>query len=415
MICMIERVFAREVLDSRGNPTVEAEVGSRDGFGRAIAPSGASTGIHEALELRDGGRRFLGKGVLKAVANVNKKIAPALIGMDISGQKEIDGKMISLDGTQNKGNLGANAIVAVSMACMKAGACAAGKEVYQHLGGKLLPVPMLNIINGGKHAGNSLAIQEFMVIPKKAKTFAEAMQAASEIYHTLGARLAKKYGVGARNVGDEGGFAPRLSKCADALEEITLAIEEAGYSGEAACGIDAAASSFYDAKSGKYSIDGKKIDAGGMLDYYSKLAGKYRLLSIEDPFYEEDFNSFSEITRKLGAKVQIVGDDLLVTNPERLSAAIGKKSVNALLLKINQIGTVSEALEVAEMCRKSKIRIVVSHRSGESEDSFLADFAVGINAGQIKAGAPARGERTAKYNRLLRIEEAEQARMARVF
>ena len=411
----ITDVFAREVLDSRGNPTVEAEVKTQGAFARAIAPSGASTGVHEAHELRDGGKRFLGKGVLNAVQNVNGIIAPELLGMEISEQGNIDGKMIALDGTGNKSNLGANAMVAVSMAAMKAAACEKKKQVYQHLGGNALPVPMLNILNGGKHAGNSLAIQEFMIIPKWPKSFRSAMEMASETYHALGKRLEKKYGAGARNVGDEGGFAPNLKDCACALEEIISAVEEAGYGKEIGIGLDAAASSFYDAKSGKYFIDGRKLDSGALMDYYSEIVPKYGVISVEDPFHEEDFGSFAAMTAKMGAKVQIVGDDLLVTNPERLEVAVRKKAVNALLLKLNQIGTVSESMKVAEMCRKNRIRVVVSHRSGESEDSFIADFAVGIDAGQIKAGAPARGERTAKYNQLLRIEEDRHVEMARVF
>ncbi|MFA5077336.1 MAG: phosphopyruvate hydratase [Candidatus Micrarchaeia archaeon] len=403
------------MLDSRGNPTVEAEVKTQGAFARAIAPSGASTGVHEAHELRDGGKRFLGKGVLNAVQNVNGIIAPELIGMEVSEQQKIDKKMIALDGTGNKSNLGANAMVAVSMAAMKAAACEKKKQVYQHLGGNILPVPMMNILNGGKHAGNSLAIQEFMIIPKWPRSFRNAMEMASETYHVLGKRLEKKYGAGARNVGDEGGFAPNLKDCACALEEIISAVEEAGYGNEIGIGLDAAASSFYDAKSGKYFIDGRRLDSGALMDYYAEIVPKYRIISVEDPFHEEDFGSFAAMTAKLGAKVQIVGDDLLVTNPERLGVAVKRKAVNALLLKLNQIGTVSESMKVAEMCRKNNIRVVVSHRSGESEDSFIADFAVGIGAGQIKAGAPARGERTAKYNQLLRIEEDRHAVMARVF
>lgn len=411
----IERIFAREVLDSRGNPTVEAEVKTSGSFARAIAPSGASTGKHEAHELRDEGKRFFGKGVLNAVNNVNKIIAPALIGESVFGQEKLDEKMLALDGTENKNNLGANAMVAVSMALMKAAAYAKKQQVYQYLGGDVVPVPMLNILNGGKHAGNALAIQEFMIIPKWPKNFKTALQMACEVYHVLGKRLVKKYGANAKNVGDEGGFAPNISNCLDAMEEIALATDEAGYGNEMKIGIDAAASSFYDEKTKRYSIDGKKIDSGGLLDYYSEMAKKFEILSIEDPFEEDDFEGFAEITRKMGSKVQIVGDDLLVTNPKRLAVAIGKKSVNALLLKINQIGTVSEALEVAEMCKKNKIKVVVSHRSGESEDNFIADFAVGINAGQIKTGAPARGERTCKYNQLLRIEEDPAVSIARVF
>lgn len=411
----IENIFAREVLDSRGNPTVEVEVKTENSFARAIAPSGASTGKYEAYELRDGGKRFIGNGVMNAVNNVNQIIAPALIGENIFEQKKIDAKMILLDGTSNKSNLGANAIVSVSMAIMKTAAYAKKQQLYQYLGGNLLPVPMLNVLNGGKHAGNSLAIQEFMIIPKWSKNFHFALQMAVEVYHILGKRLAKKYGLSAKNVGDEGGFAPNLSNCFDAIEEITLAIEEAGYSNEIKLGFDAAASSFYNEKNSKYSIDGKKLSAKELLDYYSEMCKKYSIISIEDPFQEDDFDSFTQIMDKLGTKIQIVGDDLLVTNSKRLEIAIRKKAVNALLLKINQIGTVSESMNVAEMCMKNKIKIIVSHRSGESEDTFIADFAVGINAGQIKTGAPARGERTSKYNQLLRIDEDSTVSMARVF
>lgn len=411
----IERIFAREVLDSRGNPTVEAEVKTSSSFARAVVPSGASTGKHEACELRDGGKRFLGKGVLKAVEHVNRIIAPALKGMDANAQKEIDEKMRMLDGTENKSKLGANAILSVSIAAMKAAAYANNEQVYQLLEGKLLPMPMLNILNGGMHAGNSLAIQEFMIIPKGAKTFPEAMQMSCETYHVLGKRLAGKYGPSAKNVGDEGGFAPNISSCEEAFEQILCAIEEAGYSGEIGIAIDAASNSFYDEKEKKYAIDGRKLDSAGLLDYYSDLAGRYKILSIEDPFEEEDFEGFAQITKKLGTKVQIVGDDLLVTNPKRLKIAIEKKAVNALLLKVNQIGTISESLEVAQMCRKNGIRIVVSHRSGETEDSFISDFATGIEAGQIKTGAPARGERTCKYNQLIRIAEDPAIRFSGVF
>ncbi|MBU0586632.1 phosphopyruvate hydratase [Candidatus Micrarchaeota archaeon] len=411
----IEKVFAREVLDSRGNPTVEAEIKTISSFARAIAPSGASTGKHEACELRDGGKRFLGKGVLKAVENVNKIIAPALLGANVLEQMRLDERMIELDGTENKSKLGANAMVAVSMAIMKAAAYGKKQQVYQHLKGKLLPMPMLNIVNGGMHAGNALAIQEFMIIPKKAKSFPEALRMSCEVYHTLGKRLVKKYGASAKNVGDEGGFAPNFSLCTDALEEITLAVDAAGYSKEVGLAVDAAASSFFDEDIAKYKIDGKELESGQLLDYYSNLADTYPILSIEDPFEEEDFESFAQITKAIGNKIQIVGDDLLVTNPKRLKHAIEKKAVNALLLKINQIGTVTESMEVASLCKKSGIRVVVSHRSGETEDSFIADFVVGIEAGQIKTGAPARGERTCKYNQLLRISEDPNSSFAKVF
>ncbi|MEW6528712.1 MAG: phosphopyruvate hydratase [Candidatus Micrarchaeota archaeon] len=428
----IKKVFAREVLDSRGNPTIEAEIETENSeIARAIAPSGASIGKYEAYELRDNEKRFMGKGVLNAVDNINQIIAPAIVGQSVFEQKKIDAKMIVLDGTPNKSNLGANAIVSVSMACIRAAACAKKQQLYQYLGGNLLPVPMFNVLNGGKHAGNSLAIQEFLIIPKWPNNFCDALQMAVEVYHTLGKRLVKKYGASAKNVGDEGGFSPNLQSCFDAMEEITLAIEEAGYSKEIRLGCDAAASSFYhqkadlrvdlkadskiDLKTGFYLIDGKKFYTEELLDYYSEMIEKYKIISIEDPFHEEDFNSFASMMDKFGSRMQIVGDDLLVTNPKRLEIAIRKKAVNALLLKVNQIGTVSESIDVAEMCKKNGIKIIVSHRSGESEDNFIADFAVGLNAGQIKTGAPARSERTSKYNQLLRIEENCAVTMARVF
>jgi enolase len=399
----IKAVWAREILDSRGNPTVEVDVVAGDAFGTAAAPSGASTGAHEAVELRDGGERYLGKGVQNAIRNVVEKIGPAITGMEATDQEAIDRKMIELDGTENKGNLGANAMVATSMAVMRAGAASRRLAVFEHLGGKTLPTAMFNIINGGKHAGGNLSIQEFMIIPES-DTFAERLRMASEIYHTLSNLLSDKYGAGARNVGDEGGFAPQISSADDAFGAISSAISEAGYEGECSLGIDAAADSFYDPKSGKYEMDGKVMEEGELLEFYCELAGKYPLSSIEDPFFEDSFDAFAELKKKLPDR-QIVGDDLLVTNPKRIKKAIEHDSVNALLLKVNQIGTVTEALEAAGICRENNMGVVVSHRSGETEDSFIADLAVGIDAGQIKTGAPARGERTAKYNQLLRIEE----------
>ncbi|NYZ77511.1 phosphopyruvate hydratase [Candidatus Micrarchaeota archaeon] len=396
-------MMGREILDSRGNPTVEVEIIAGNVFGIASAPSGASTGTHEALELRDGGREFLGKGVLKAVENVNNIIAPALIGMDASDPRAVDLKMRELDGTKDKSRLGANAMVATSMAVWRTAAGVAGQNLYEYLGGRLLPKAMFNIINGGKHAGNKLSIQEFMIIPDAAR-FADRLRMASEIYHILGNSLAKKYGPAARNVGDEGGYAPQVENTKEALDAITAAIEEAGYADSCDLAIDAAASSFH--KQGVYSLDGKAVKEGDLIDFYEGLVGTYgRLVSIEDPFDEEDFGAFAALKKRIGNRVQIVGDDLLVTNISRIRTAIEHDSVSALLLKVNQIGTVSEALEAVEFCRKNGLNIVVSHRSGETEDSFIADLAVGINAGQIKSGAPARGERTAKYNQLLRIEE----------
>lgn len=400
----ITAVWAREILDSRGNPTIEVDVLAGDVFTSAAAPSGASTGRHEAVELRDGGRRYGGKGVLKAVDNVRNIIGPAIAGMDVSDQESIDKKMRELDGTKDKSRLGANAMVATSMAVMRAASACSGKALYEHLGGTVMPTAMFNILNGGKHAGGKLSIQEFMIIPE-ADSFHERLRMASEIYHELGRGLVKKYGPGAKNVGDEGGFAPQLTSAAEALDAITGAIEGAGYKGMCGLALDAAADSFYDQKTGRYNVDGTMMGEGALLDYYVDLAGTYGIKSLEDPFFEDSFGAFAELTKKLSPGVQVVGDDLLVTNVERIREAIRQKSVTALLLKVNQIGTVSEAMEAAGLCRDNGINVVVSHRSGETEDSFIADFSVGINAGQIKTGAPARGERTSKYNQLLRIEE----------
>lgn len=405
----ITKIHAREILDSRGNPTIEVDVyaktqasGLETFSGRGIAPSGASTGIHEAVELRDGGKRYNGKGVLNAVENVNELIEPALVGMEISEQEKIDNLMIKLDGTQNKSKLGANATVATSMAVARCAAAGKGMQLYEYFGGTALPHPMFNILNGGKHAGGKLSIQEFMIMPN-AKSFYEKLQMACEIYHGLGKYLVKKYGASSKNVGDEGGYAPQLSGAEEALDAIMHAIDESGY--EAGLAIDSAASSFYDEKKKTYMLDGKEVSGKELLDFYSSLVKKYPIKSIEDPFHEDDFTGFSEMTKKLGAKIQIVGDDLLVTNVRRIAQAIEKKACNALLLKLNQIGTVTESIAAANMCKNAGWNVIVSHRSGETEDSFIADFTVGINAGQIKTGAPARGERTAKYNQLLRIEE----------
>ncbi|MBN2477993.1 phosphopyruvate hydratase [Candidatus Micrarchaeota archaeon] len=396
-------VKAREILDSRGNPTVEVDVKTEGGFGRGRAPSGASTGVHEAVELRDGGKRYLGKGVKKAVENVNTAVAQAITGLDAKEQRRIDEEMISLDGTENKSKLGGNAIVATSMAVMKAAADEDGKWVYEHIGGDRIPNPFFNIINGGKHAGNKLEIQEFMITPVYHKSFAEGLTICTEVYHTLKKNLVKEYGVDAGNVGDEGGFAPPLSKTEEALDAIVNAIEQAGYEKQIMVGLDCAASSYFDGKT--YRMDGKKMGREKLLDYYGDLLTKYPIISIEDPFHEEDFQGFSLLKSRAGDDVRIVGDDLVVTNVKRIKEAIDKESINTLLLKVNQIGTVTEAMDAVELCRKNDIEIMVSHRSGETEDAFIADFAVGINAGQIKSGAPARGERTAKYNQLLRIEE----------
>jgi len=403
----IEKVWAREVLDSRGNPTVEAEITICGHRISAIAPSGASTGSWEAHELRDGGSRFGGKGVLKAVENVRGPISKAIVGMDVTDQKAVDTAMIEADGTANKNNLGANAIIATSLAVAKAGAMIENVPLYQHIGsnGKTLPVPMLNIINGGKHAGGNLKIQEFMIIPAGAKSFSECLRMSSEIYMSLKSMLKKKYGVGAINLGDEGGFAPPLDTAAEAMETIVSAASAAGYTPgkDVFLALDAASSEFY--ADGIYEVDGKKLTAAELADHYQSFTRDFPLISIEDPFFEDDFETTALLTKKVGSSVQIVGDDLFVTNTKRLSKGIEMGAANALLLKVNQIGTVTEAGEAAEMSFRNGYNVVVSHRSGESEDVSIADLSVGWGSGQIKTGAPARGERTAKYNRLLRIEE----------
>ncbi|MGQ9479117.1 MAG: phosphopyruvate hydratase [Thermoproteota archaeon] len=408
-IFRIKRVHGREILDSRGNPTVEAVVELEGGSsGRVGVPSGASTGKYEAVELRDGEtKRFHGRGVSKAVNNINDIIGPALKGLDSRNQGEIDRKMLELDGTSNKSRLGANAILAVSLSNAIAAANAEGKELYEHLwNGNVLPVPLMNVINGGKHAGNDLSIQEFMIIPAGFKDFPSALRAGVEVYHTLKSVISKKYGRSSINVGDEGGFAPPLNRSEQALELLTQAIEETGYSSsEVLLGIDAASSSFYDESSRKYGIDGKMLTSGELLDHYLELASRFRLRSIEDPFEENDFDSFTEITKRIGSSVQIVGDDLFVTNKERLKTGIEMKAGNALLFKLNQCGSLTESIETFRLAVENNYRVIVSHRSGETEDTYISDIAVAFNAGQIKTGAPCRGERTAKYNRLLRICE----------
>ncbi len=396
----ISAVWAREILDSRGNPTIEVEVVTENSFGSAAAPSGASTGIYEAVELRDSDNRYFGKGVKKAVETVIEVIGPALVGRDVLDQEDIDRTLIELDGTENKSNLGGNAIVATSMAALRAAANSVNKPLYAYLGGSELPFGLFNILNGGKHAGNLLAIQEFMVVPTL-PTFSERLRAASEIYHTLKKLLVSKYGVSAKNIGDEGGFAPPISQTHDALDLVFNAMEEAGYSKDCRISLDCAASTFY--KEGKYAIDGHNLDSKELLEFYLNLSSTYPLLSIEDPFHEEDFESFHLL--KNSAPFKVVADDLTVSNPKRVRSAVEKDALSALLLKVNQVGTVTEALESIDLCRGAGIDIIVSHRSGETEDVFIADFSVGVNSEYIKAGAPARGERTAKYNQLLRIEE----------
>jgi len=407
----IEKIVSREVLDSRANPTVQVDLYTKSGFGRFSVPSGASKGRLEALELRDGDRqRYAGLGVQKAVENVNKIIGPKILGMDSREQAKIDRVLINLDGTENKGRLGANAILGVSIAVSRASADTAKSPLYRALAGgrkPSLPMPLMNIINGGKHAGNDLSFQEFMVIPAGFRTFKDALRCGAEIYHALRLRLEAKYGKSAINVGDEGGFAPPINSVEEALGQINDAVDEAGYSPgqNVILGIDAAADSFYNQASARYNVDGKMIDSDELLELYVNLQEKFPLKSIEDPFHDEDFENFSIITKNLGAKVQIVGDDLFVTNIKRVAQGIRARAANALLVKINQIGTLTETMEAVETARKADYGLVLSHRSGETEDNSIADISVALATGQIKAGAPARGERTSKYNRLLLIEE----------
>ena len=402
----VSDIIAREVLDSRGNPTVEVDVITEGGvISSAIVPSGASTGIFEALELRDGGNRFHGKGVLKAIKSVTEVIFPKVKGMDVREQQKIDGLMIELDGTENKGNLGGNAILGVSIACARAAAASDNLKLYEYVAGDgpmVLPVPFFNIINGGMHAGNQLDFQEFMIAPVGASSFREALRMGSEIYHALKGRLKKNYGRDATNVGDEGGFTPPINSPEEALHIIMDSIEEMGYSGTVSLAMDVAASSFYKGD-GKYSVEGKLISRGDLIDIYRDLVSKFPLVSIEDPLEEEDYYGYKEATNALS--IQILGDDLFVTNVKRLQKGIDMGASNALLWKVNQIGTLTEAYDAANLAKSNGFKIMASHRSGDTEDPFVADLAVGIACGQIKSGAPARGERTAKYNQLLRIEE----------
>ncbi|RLF78525.1 phosphopyruvate hydratase [Thermococci archaeon] len=406
----ITGIVAREILDSRGNPTVEVEVYTPFAMGRAAVPSGASTGTHEALELRDGGKRFHGKGVKRAVENVNKIIAPELVGMDVTLQRDIDMLMLELDGTENKSNLGANAILGVSLAVAKAAANTLGLPLYKYIGGTnayVMPVPMSNVINGGVHAGNELDFQEFMIMPVGAESFREGIMWVSETYHVLKSVIAKKYGKDAVNVGDEGGFAPPLKEPHEPLELLIEAIEEAGYKpgDEIAFAMDPASSEFYHPDIGKYVVNGKEYTSEELLELYRELVSSYPIVSIEDPFHEEDWDGFVLITKELGSKIQIVGDDIFVTNPKRIRKGIELGAANALLLKVNQIGTLSEAIDAAYTSFRAGYGVVVSHRSGETEDATIADLVVALNAGQIKTGAPARSDRNAKYNQLIRIEE----------
>ncbi|WOH06143.1 hypothetical protein DCAR_0625566 [Daucus carota subsp. sativus] len=434
----IQSIKARQIFDSRGNPTVEVDVGLSNGnWCRAAVPSGASTGIYEALELRDGGSDYLGKGVSKAVGNVNSIIAPALIGKDPTDQTGIDNFMVQeLDGTVNewgwcKQKLGANAILAVSLAVCKAGASVLNIPLYKHIanlaGNKklVLPVPAFNVINGGSHAGNKLAMQacllslldhkscyQFMILPVGATSFSEAMKMGVEVYHNLKSVIKKKYGQDATNVGDEGGFAPNIQQNKEGLELLKTAIEKAGYTGKVVIGMDVAASEFYgtdktyDLNFKEENNDGsEKITGDQLKDLYKSFVSEYPIVSIEDPFDQDDWEHYGKMTSECGVQVQIVGDDLLVTNPKRVEKAIKEKTCNALLLKVNQIGSVTESIEAVKMSKRAGWGVMTSHRSGETEDTFIADLAVGLSTGQIKTGAPCRSERLAKYNQILRIEE----------
>ena len=406
----IEEIKAREILDSRGNPTVEADVRLQDGVtGRASVPSGASTGEHEAVELRDGdSKRYMGKGVLKAVNNVKEVIAPELLGADASDQEKIDNTMIKLDGTDNKSRLGANSMLAVSLAVAKASAASAGKPLYRYLGGdeaRQLPVPMMNVINGGKHADNNVDLQEFMIMPVGADSFSEALRMGAEVFHRLKEVLKSKGYQTA--VGDEGGFAPDLGSNREAIEVIVSAIEKAGYKpgDDVAIALDPAASSFY--SEGVYVLSAEKSrkSSSEMIDYYEEFLASYPIVSIEDGLAEDDWEGWKEMTERLGKKIQIVGDDLFVTNVKRLERGISEKAANSILIKVNQIGTLTETLSTIRLAKDSGYTTVISHRSGETEDTTIADISVGADVGQIKSGSLSRSERVAKYNQLLRIEE----------
>jgi enolase len=403
----ITSIVAREILDSRGNPTVEVEVNVDSGVrGVAAVPSGASTGAHEAVELRDGGSRYGGKGVTKALTGIEKELAPAVIGMNPAEQRVIDEKMIALDGTANKSRLGANALLGISLATAKAAALESGKPLFSYLGGDsatLLPVPMMNILNGGAHADTNVDIQEFMVAPFGAGNFSESLRWGTEIYHSLKSVL-KKQGL-ATSIGDEGGFAPNLSSNRAALDLILTAITAAGFNPgkDVGLALDVAATEFHE--NGRYAFEGRKLTSDEMISYYQELVDAYPLVSIEDPLDENDWDGWIAITKQIGNHVQLVGDDLFVTNPTRLADGISRGAANALLVKVNQIGTLTETLDAVALAHKSGYRSMMSHRSGETEDTTIADLAVAANCGQIKTGAPARSERVAKYNQLLRIEE----------
>jgi enolase len=401
----IARVHARQVLDSRGNPTVEVEVQLESGaLGRAAVPSGASTGVHEALELRDGGSAWGGKGVTRAVANANGEIAEAVRGSDAGDQRALDELLIELDGTRSKGRLGANAILGVSLAAAKAAAADADVSLFRHLGGDeahILPVPMLNVINGGAHAQNSIDLQEFMLVPAGAETFAEAMRVGAEVFHALKALLHERgFSTG---VGDEGGFAPDLGSSEEAIEAVLEAAGRAGHRDRVAIALDPAATELYE--DGRYRFEGREEDGEGMIGFWEELSGRFPIVSLEDGLAEDDWSTWRALTERLGGRLQLVGDDLFVTNAERLRRGITENVANAILIKVNQIGTLTETLGAMKLARESGYACVMSHRSGETEDTTIADLAVATNCGQLKTGAPSRSERVAKYNQLLRIEE----------
>ena len=410
---LIESIHARQILDSRGNPTVEVDVFTENGaFGRAAVPSGASTGTHEAVELRDGDKkRYVGKGVLKAVENVNTKIAEEVVGFSVYDQNLIDKIMIELDGTPNKANLGANAILGTSLAIAKAAAMDAGVSLYRYIGGvnaNTLPVPMMNILNGGSHADNKIDFQEFMVMPVKADSFSESLRMGTEIFHTLKKVLHDKHL--STNVGDEGGFAPNIASNEEAIEVVLVAIEKAGFKAgeDVFIAMDAATSEFYDAASNSYTFkksSGKKISSDEMVEYWAQWASKYPIISIEDGMAEDDWNGWKKLTDKIGKKVQLVGDDLFVTNVTRLQEGITKGVANSILVKVNQIGSLTETINAVNLAKRNSYKSVMSHRSGETEDSTIADLAVALNTGQIKTGSASRSDRMAKYNQLIRIEE----------
>ncbi|KAG9395607.1 Enolase [Carpediemonas membranifera] len=413
-MAVIKAIHARQIFDSRGNPTVEVDLKTEDGLFRAAVPSGASTGVHEACELRDGGDQYMGKAVLKAVANVNEKIAPAIMGMDVTEQKKLDDLMIELDGSANKTVLGANAILGVSMAVARAGAAASGKPLYQYLadlaGNTELryPVPCMNVINGGSHAGNALAPQEYMIAPTGADNFMEAMRIGSEVYHNLKSIIKSRYGIDAVNVGDEGGFAPPLTDPEEPLKLLVEAIKKAGHEGKVKICMDCAASEFF--KDGSYDLnfkgkESKIISGDDLAAMYASWTENYPIASIEDPMDEDDWAAWTKFLSLVEGKCQVVGDDLTVTNPKRIQEAVEKKSCNSLLLKVNQIGSISEAIAASNLAMKNGWSVMVSHRSGETEDTFISHLVVGLGSGQIKTGAPCRSERVAKLNEIIRIEE----------